>query len=149
MPVQEARTVLAVAMRPGLAMGDLSRMVFMSQSLCSRTVAALSKWQRRGTPGLDLIEAIEDPRGRRRKIMYLTPKGRQRMARASEALMGGLSTTTPRAHPTRGRASFTTALTLAPETALQHPPLAVGTPVSFNRAIRRSGLGPWPRVSDD
>ena len=50
-------------------------MVFMSQSLCSRTVAALSKWQRRGTPGLDLIEAIEDPRERRRKIMYLTPKG--------------------------------------------------------------------------
>jgi DNA-binding MarR family transcriptional regulator len=68
--------------------GDLSRMVVMSQSLCSRTVAALSKWQRRGTPGLDLIEAIEDPRERRRKIMYLTPKGRQRMTRALEALTG-------------------------------------------------------------
>jgi hypothetical protein len=35
--------------------------------LCSRTVAALSKWQRRGTPGLDLIEAIEDPRERRER----------------------------------------------------------------------------------
>jgi hypothetical protein len=64
-------------------------MVFMSQSLCSRTVAALSKWQRRGTPGLDLIEAIEVPRERRRKIMYLTPKERQRVTRASEALAGG------------------------------------------------------------
>jgi DNA-binding MarR family transcriptional regulator len=88
MPVQQARTVLAVATRPGLAMGDLSRMVFMSQSLCSRTVAALSKWQRRGIPGLDLIETIEDPRERRRKIMYLTPKGRQRMTRALQALTG-------------------------------------------------------------
>jgi DNA-binding MarR family transcriptional regulator len=75
MPVQQARVVLAVAMRPGLTMGGLLRMVVMSQSLCSRTVAALSEWQRRGTPGLDLIEAIEDPRERRRKIMYLTPKG--------------------------------------------------------------------------
>ena len=85
MPVQQARTVLAVAMRPGLAMGDLSRMVFMSQSLCSRTVAALSKWQRRGIPGLDLIETIEDPRERRRKIIYLTPKGRQRMTQIGRA----------------------------------------------------------------
>lgn len=66
-----------------LPAGDLSPMV------CSRTVAALSKWQRRGTRGLDLIEAIEEPRERRRKIMYLTPKGRQRMTRASEALTGG------------------------------------------------------------
>jgi DNA-binding MarR family transcriptional regulator len=81
----------------------------MSQSLCSRTVAALSKWQRRGTPGLDLIEAIEDPRERRRKIMYLTPKGRQRMTRALE------STMMDRAPATRGRASLTTVLTLAPE----------------------------------
>ena len=38
--------------------------------------------------GLDLIEAIEDPRERRRKNKYLTPKGRQRMTRALEALTG-------------------------------------------------------------
>ena len=121
-------------------------MVLMSQSLCSRTVAALSKWQRRGTPGLDLIEAIEDPRERRRKIMYLTPKGRQRMTRALEALTGGLSTTTPRAHPTRGRASFTTALALAPDRRSSVPLSLEGR---SSRSTGRSGAAPLARVSDD
>ncbi len=90
MPVQQARAFLAVAMCPGLTMGQLSTMLFMSQGACSKNVAALSKWQSLSSPGLDLIEAIEDPRERRRKILYLTSKGRRHIARALEALTGAL-----------------------------------------------------------
>jgi DNA-binding MarR family transcriptional regulator len=89
MPMQQALTLLAVAEQPGLTMQELSDTVGMSQSSCSRNVAALSKWHRLGSPGLDCLEAIEDPRERRRKVMYLTAKGRQRIKAALEALLGG------------------------------------------------------------
>jgi len=89
MPTQQVQAFLAVALRPGLTMQDMSEMVGMSQASCSRNVSALSKWHRLDKPGLDYIEAVEDPRERRRKIMYLTPKGRTRMTKALEALTGG------------------------------------------------------------
>jgi DNA-binding MarR family transcriptional regulator len=115
----------------------------MSQSLCSRTVAALSKWQRRGTPGLDLIEAIEDPRERRRKIMYLSPKGRQRMTRALEALTGeAVYYDAPSARD--ARKSFIDHLNGAPAS----PSCRRDAPL-VQPAVRRSGVAPWPRVSDD
>jgi DNA-binding MarR family transcriptional regulator len=88
MPIQQAMTLLAVALRPGLTMEQLGRDVGMSQASCSRNVAALSKWHRLGKPGADYIEAIEDPRERRRKIMYLTAKGKHTMAEALSALAG-------------------------------------------------------------
>lgn len=88
MPAQQIQTFLAVALRPGLTMEDLSREVGISQSSCSRNVAALSKWHRLGKPGADYIEANEDPRERRRKVMHLTPKGRTVARKAIEALTG-------------------------------------------------------------
>jgi hypothetical protein len=47
-------------------------------------VQVAAPWHPRSRP----LEAIEDPRERRQKIMYLTPKGRQRMTRELEALTG-------------------------------------------------------------
>ena len=60
----------------GISMKDLAEKVGIAQSSTSRNVAALSKWHRLGKEGLDLVEAIEDPAERRRKIVYLTSKGK-------------------------------------------------------------------------
>lgn len=78
-PSQTAHCLMEIALRPGMTMQQLSEATGLSQSSCSRNVAALSKWHRLGTPGYDLVEAIEDPAERRRKIMFLTGKGRDRV----------------------------------------------------------------------
>jgi DNA-binding MarR family transcriptional regulator len=36
---------------------------------------ALGEWHRFGKPGMGMIETVEDPVERRRKICFLTPKG--------------------------------------------------------------------------
>jgi DNA-binding MarR family transcriptional regulator len=51
-------------------------------------VAALGKWHKLGEPGLDLVEAVEDPIERRRKIMFLTPKGRAQVQEILSAMTG-------------------------------------------------------------
>lgn len=86
MPMQQALTLLAVAAQPGLTMQELGERVGMSQSSCSRNVAALSKWHRLKKPGAELVEAVEDWREVRRKVVYLTDKGKARVALALEAL---------------------------------------------------------------
>ncbi|CAB4139643.1 MarR Transcriptional regulators [uncultured Caudovirales phage] len=76
MPIQQAHALLVIAKRPGLTMQELSDETGLAQSSCSRNVAALSEWHRYGKPGLDLVASEDDPRERRRKVMWLTPKGR-------------------------------------------------------------------------
>lgn len=76
MPIQTAHCFLLIAMKPGINMAELSKLVGISQASCSRNVAALGEWHRLGKPGFDLVEAIEDPEARRRKIMFLTHRGR-------------------------------------------------------------------------
>lgn len=77
MPMQMADILLAVAMRPGVTMNDLSKSTGLSQSSISRNVAAMSRLHRLGKPGLDLMEAEIDPREPRRRVIFLTPKGKQ------------------------------------------------------------------------
>ena len=69
-------------------MDELGRDVVIGQSSCSRNILALGKWHRLGRPGADYVEAVEDPKERRRKIVYLTPKGRTVARKALEALTG-------------------------------------------------------------
>lgn len=88
MPAQQIMCFLAIALRPGITMEQMGADVGISQSSCSRNVAALSKWHRLGKPGADYVEAFEDPKERRRKIMYLTPKGARVARKALEALKG-------------------------------------------------------------
>jgi DNA-binding MarR family transcriptional regulator len=57
-------------------MRDLQSTLNMPSSSTSRNVAALSKFHRTGTPGLDLVEAYEDPKDRRFKRVRLSAKGR-------------------------------------------------------------------------
>lgn len=77
MPLQTAATFLSVANEEGITMKSLGERLGISQSSCSRNVAALSKHHRLNKPGHDLVYATEDPEERRRKIVKLTPKGKR------------------------------------------------------------------------
>ena len=88
MPIQMLQTFLAVARQPGITMQQLGEILQTSQASCSRNVAALGKWHKFGEPGLDLVEAVEDPVERRRKIMFLTPNGRARVQEILSAMTG-------------------------------------------------------------
>ncbi|WP_375780464.1 MarR family transcriptional regulator [Bradyrhizobium sp. ma5] len=79
MPAQTLACLLVIARKPGITMQELAKKVRLKQSSCSRNVAVLSRWEQFGKPGLDLVESIDDPRERRRKIIYLTANGEQRV----------------------------------------------------------------------
>ncbi|WP_052348010.1 MarR family winged helix-turn-helix transcriptional regulator [Imhoffiella purpurea] len=75
MPVQQIATFLFVATREGSSVKAISAGTGQVSSSTSRNIAALSKYHRLNKPGLDLIEAREDPADRRYKTVHLTPKG--------------------------------------------------------------------------
>lgn len=76
MPMQQADVLLTVATRPGLTMNDIAVATGLSQSSISRNVAAMSKFHRLGKPGLNLVEAVIDPREPRRRLVFLTSQGK-------------------------------------------------------------------------
>lgn len=80
MPMQQAALLVELATHPVCTMSELTRRLEISQSSVSRNVAALSKVDRHQKPGLDLVESVEDPAERRRKIVSLTPKGHELMS---------------------------------------------------------------------
>lgn len=88
MPIQYALSFLTVVEEEGLSLRDLSARLGIAQSSASRNVAALGEWHSFRKPGLHLVEAREDPRERRRKIVTLTAKGRALAARL-DAMMAG------------------------------------------------------------
>jgi DNA-binding MarR family transcriptional regulator len=88
MPIQYALSFLTIAQHEGLSMGDLAQRLGIAQSSASRNIAALSRWHSFGKDGHDLVEAREDPRERRRKIVSLTPLGRHLVA-TLRALIAG------------------------------------------------------------
>lgn len=86
LPIQYALSFLTIAQNEGMSIRDLSERLGIAQSSASRNVAALSKWHSFGKAGHDLVQAEEDPRERRRKIITLTDKGRT-LARDLSALL--------------------------------------------------------------
>ena len=88
MPIQYALSFLTIAQNEGLSMGDLAQRLGIAQSSASRNIAALSRWHSFGKAGHDLVEALEDPRERRRKIVSLTAKG-HRLVAGLRALVAG------------------------------------------------------------
>ena len=71
LPVQTLHILICIAQTPGLTM----------QQICARTDLSLSAVNRQvaktlGPTKLDLVETTEDPHESRRKIAFLTPKGR-------------------------------------------------------------------------
>jgi DNA-binding MarR family transcriptional regulator len=75
-PIQQAETLLWIALRPGVSVQELCNLTGMAQSSVSRNVAALGHIHRKGEPGYDMIDAQKDPQNPRRLIMFLTQKGR-------------------------------------------------------------------------
>jgi len=86
LPIQYALSFLTIAQNEGLSIRDLSERLGIAQSSASRNVAALSKWHSFGKEGHDLVQAEEDPRERRRKIITLTDKGRTLAAHLSDLI---------------------------------------------------------------
>jgi DNA-binding MarR family transcriptional regulator len=89
----QVQTLLAIAVQPGITTEDLRRVVVMSQSSASRNTRALGKW--RGVtdadisePGADYVESMKDPRESRRKIHFLTPRGKAVVQKAIELNTG-------------------------------------------------------------
>ena len=76
LPIQYALSFLTIAQNEGISVGELAERLGIAQSSASRNVAALSRWHSFGKAGLDLVQAQEDPRERRRKIVTLTDRGR-------------------------------------------------------------------------
>jgi len=116
LPIQYALSFLTIAQHEGMSMGELAQHLGIAQSSASRNIAALSKWHSFGKAGHDLVEAHEDPRERRRKLVQLTPKG-QKLVKILEAIMGG---------DLLAAMSEPPASSPAPEPAVPHP-VAVGT----------------------
>lgn len=76
LPIQYALSFMTIAQNEGISIGELADRLGIAQSSASRNVAALSRWHSFGKAGLDLVQAQEDPRERRRKIVTLTDQGR-------------------------------------------------------------------------
>lgn len=77
MRLQMVATFMTVANEEGITMKELGARLGISQSSCSRNVAALAQQHWLNKPGHDLLIATEDPDERRRKILKLTAKGRR------------------------------------------------------------------------
>jgi DNA-binding MarR family transcriptional regulator len=81
MPMQQADVLMQIALKPGITMAELQKLTSLSQSSVSRNVKALSKFHRLDKPGLDLVEETMDPRDTRRRLIFLTVKGKTFMTK--------------------------------------------------------------------
>lgn len=77
MPMQKVATLILIAMHEGVTMKQLAEWTGTSQASCSRNLAALGEVHRLGKPGLGLVVTKEDPVEPRRKVAFLTPRGRR------------------------------------------------------------------------
>lgn len=86
LPLQTAHILLLIAMQPGITVKELMARAKLSQSSCSRNIARLSKTNRHGEPGYDMVEARPDPTDSRRHKLYLTEKGKEFAALVNDTL---------------------------------------------------------------
>ena len=83
-PFNRIELFLTVALKPGITMKEISKKLNMSSASVSRNVSILSiegwsssKQRKSNGAGLSLIMAIPDPNERRRKLLFLSPKGKE------------------------------------------------------------------------
>lgn len=81
MPISQAYALLLIARYEGLSVKDLAHRADIGMATASRYVSQFGKMVRPGEPGMGLVEAADDPMERRKKIIKLTPKGRQVVAK--------------------------------------------------------------------
>ncbi len=75
MQMQQAATLITVALNEGVALNELAERTQLAMSSASRNVASLSPVRKKGVAGHGLIISNEDPEERRRKLHTMTPKG--------------------------------------------------------------------------
>ncbi len=75
--VVAVQMLLEVSLRDETPMGDLESAVGVSQATVSRNVAKLGVGMTFKEKGAGLVEAYEDPKYRRQKLVRLTPKSRR------------------------------------------------------------------------
>lgn len=76
MPLQQAHCLLLIAQaEEGTSLTDLANKAGVQLATASRYIGHLGKLNRKREPGLELVEAFEDPMERRKKIIRLSPKG--------------------------------------------------------------------------
>lgn len=89
-PMQHAQSFLLVAnSRSPISMGEVMEQVGVAQSSLSRHMEILGQG-RPSKPGLQLLQAYEDPEYRRRKLVQLTPRGKllvEEIKKATERLV--------------------------------------------------------------
>lgn len=86
--VVSAQILLEIAQRAETPMVDLEKATDLSQAAVSRNVAKLGQGLSLKEPGPGLVEAYEDPEYRRRKLVRLSPRGKQVMQELSTLLDG-------------------------------------------------------------
>lgn len=74
-PSQVLEAFLIVCLSEGITVGEVGQKLGCSKASASRVIQALSKWNRFGKAGMDLVEATEDMADRRTKTVKLTNKG--------------------------------------------------------------------------
>ena len=74
-PLQYAVCLAEISMNEGLSLTQLAEKTGMALSTVSRIVGALSKHRQKGTP-FGMIKVQVSSAERRRKELYLTPKGK-------------------------------------------------------------------------
>lgn len=80
-PTSQVLTLLHIADRGEMPLGDLEKLTGVTQSSVSRNVARLGPGRNPDDPGFGLVDLFEDPYYRRRKLVRLNAKGKQLMAR--------------------------------------------------------------------
>jgi len=73
-PVQYAMCLVEIARDEGMSLTELSQRTNLALSTVSRIVGALSAFRQSGQP-YELVEVKVSTKERRRKELYLTPKG--------------------------------------------------------------------------
>ncbi len=84
-PLQYALCLAEISLNEGLSLTALAEKANLSLSTISRIVGALSEFRPNGQP-YGLVEIRISPEERRRKELYLTPKGRVLIQKISKIL---------------------------------------------------------------
>lgn len=84
-PIQYAICLAEIAENEGCSLTDLAEKTDLALSTVSRIAGALSDYRQRGAP-YELIEMKISKTERRKKELFLTPKGRKTLERILSAL---------------------------------------------------------------
>ena len=85
-PLQALAVFLVVAENGEIPHTHLQKKVGIAQASISRNLMLLSRVDRRGNEGVDLVESFTDPHEHRRKLAKLTTKGEVLVKKLDEIL---------------------------------------------------------------